>query len=193
MNLKIKPAIVLTTLLTLSGINAHAAPANTGVIHFTGEIIEPSCEIQGDSGPDSTVPLGTYPTSLFGSVGDASDLTPFTITLADCPVTSTGLPAIQLIFSGMTVLTGSTSMLDVSAISTDGTTAATGVGVVVSPDGEDDQHLTFDNAEGQVYINLPTLAGDIIKQKFNARYQSFASTVTAGPADADMTVNVIYR
>ncbi|TDN59927.1 fimbrial protein [Scandinavium goeteborgense] len=193
MNIIFKPAIVLTTLLTLSGINAHAAENNAGIIHFTGEIIEPSCEIQGTDGPDSTVKLGTYLTSAFDGTGAESDLTPFTITLVDCPVTSAGLPAVQLTFTGVTTLTNSTSLLDVSTITTTGTTAATGVGIAVSPEGKDTQHLTFDGAEGQVYIDLPAVAGDIVEAKFNARYQSFADAVTAGPADADMTVNIVYR
>ncbi|QKN81424.1 fimbrial protein [Scandinavium goeteborgense] len=193
MNIIFKPAIVLTTLLTLSGINAHAAQNNAGIIHFTGEIIEPSCEIQGTDGTDSTVPLGTYITTAFDASGAESDLTPFTITLADCPVTSTGLPAVQLTFTGVTTLTNSTSLLDVSTITTTGTTAATGVGIAVSPEGKDSQHLTFDGAEGQVYVDLPSVAGNIVKAKFNARYQSFADVVTAGPADADMTVNIVYR
>jgi type 1 fimbrial protein len=192
-NIKRKSALILTTLLTLSGINAHAAENNAGVIHFTGEIIEPSCEIEGTDGHDSTVPLGTYVTTAFDAPGAESDLTPFTITLADCPVTSAGLPAVQLTFTGVTTLTNSTSLLDVSTITTTGTTAATGVGIAVSPEGKNSQHLTFDSADGQVYIELPTVAANIVEAKFNARYQSFADTVTAGPADADMTVNIVYR
>jgi type 1 fimbrial protein len=51
----------------------------------------------------------------------------------------------------------------------------------------------MDGAEGQVYIQLATRTTDTIKADFNARYKSFAATVTAGPADADMTVNILYR
>ena len=51
----------------------------------------------------------------------------------------------------------------------------------------------MDGGEGQVFIELPTLTGDSVQANFNARYKSFAQTVTAGPADADMTVNILYR
>jgi len=37
------------------------------------------------------------------------------------------------------------------------------------------------------------MADDILTTNFNARYKSFADTVTAGPADGDLTVNILYR
>lgn len=57
--------IISGALLALASTGTFAAELNAGTIHFTGQIIEPSCEIQGDDGTNSTVPLGTYPTSLF--------------------------------------------------------------------------------------------------------------------------------
>ncbi|MFP2421155.1 fimbrial protein [Pseudescherichia vulneris] len=193
MNKISKSAIVLSSLLALTSHNINAAEENAGIIHFTGEIIEPSCEIEGDSGTDSTIPLGTYTTSLFKAPGDESDLVPFLIRLADCPVGSDGLTNVQLTFTGPTTLTDSTSLLDVSAIKTAGATAATGVGIAVTPKLENTRYLTFDGAEGQVYVELPSVVGNDVKAEFNARYKSFSSTVTAGPADADMTVNIVYR
>lgn len=177
---------------TLS-LNAFAAEMNAGTIHFTGEIIEPSCTIQGNDGSDSTIPLGTYPKSQFTAVGTETTLMPFAITLANCPLRSDGLPAVQLTFNGPTTLTKTNTLLDVSKITTTGDIAATGVGVAVSPAGKNDQLITMDGAEGQVYIELATKSSDTIKADFNARYKSFATTVTAGPADADMTVNILYR
>ena len=179
--------------LAAVSMNSFAAEMNAGTIHFTGEIIEPSCTIQGDNGTDSTIPLGTYPKSLFTEVGKETTLMPFTITLANCPLKSDGLPAVQLTFNGPTSLTNTNTLLDVSKITTTGDTAATGIGVAVSPAGKDTQFITMDGAEGQVYIELATKSSDTIKADFNARYKSFAAEVTAGPADADMTVNILYR
>lgn len=195
MNIKLKPAIILTTLLTMSSIHAHAAENNAGIIHFTGEIIEPSCEILGQDGTDSTVPLGTYPTSLFTGPGVESQLKQFTITLVDCPVTSAGLPAVKLTFTGSTILTDSSTLLDVSQISTSGTAAAQGVGIAVTPNGKDTNYIKFDGTDSDVTVPLPDLANDAVEAIFNARYKSFAaaSDVKAGPADADMTVNILYR
>lgn len=187
-----KNIIAGVALATLS-MTGFAAEMNAGTIHFTGEIIEPSCTIQGDNGTDSTIPLGTYPKSLFTEVGKETTLMPFTITLANCPLKSDGLPAVQLTFNGPTSLANTNTLLDVSKITTTGDTAATGIGVAVSPAGKDTQFITMDGAEGQVYIELATKSSDTIKADFNARYKSFAAEVTAGPADADMTVNILYR
>ncbi|AVE59318.1 MULTISPECIES: fimbrial protein [Citrobacter] len=185
--------IISGALLALASTGIFAAEMDAGTIHFTGQIIEPSCEIQGDDGTNSIVPLGTYPTSLFSTPGTESTLAPFSIVLVDCPLKSDGLPAVQLTFNGTTALTGSSTLLDVSKITTAGDTAATGVGIAVSPENKDTQLITMDGGEGQVFIELPTLTGDSVQANFNARYKSFAQTVTAGPADADMTVNILYR
>ncbi len=126
-----KNIIAGLALATLS-MNGFAAEMNAGTIHFTGEIIESSCTIQGDDGTDSTIPLGTYPTSLFNTVGKETALTEFSITLANCPLTSAGLPAVQLTFNGPTTLTKTKTLLDVSKITTTGETAATGIGIAVS-------------------------------------------------------------
>lgn len=191
--MNIRYHIISGALMALTSVSSFAAEMNAGKIHFTGEIIEPSCTIEGDDGTDSTVPLGTYPTSLFTAAGVESTLTPFSITLKDCPLKSDGLPSIQLTFTGATDLTKTKTLLDVSTITTAGTTAATGVGIAVSLDGKDTNLITMDGAEDQIAIELPSKEGDKIKADFNARYKSFAQTVTAGPADADMTVNIIYR
>lgn len=185
--------IISGALMALTSVSTFAAEMNAGKIHFTGEIIEPSCVIDGADGTDSTVPLGTYPTTLFTEPDVESPLTPFNITLKECPLKSDGLPSIQLTFSGATTLTGANNLLDVSKITTAGTTAATGIGIAVSLDGADKDLITMDGAEDQVYIGLPTKSTDTIRASFNARYRSFADKVTAGPADADMTVNIIYR
>lgn len=197
--MKLRCNLITAVVLTIASCNAFADEGNAGKIHFTGELVEPSCVISGDSGTtDSTVPLGTYPTSLFnaGGIGTESPLKPFTITLKDCPVTTDGLPAIQLTFEGNHAITGSTNLLDVSAISTVAAgvnPVAVGVGIAVSPMGQDDTLLTMDAAEGQVYIDLPNVTSDLISAEFNARYKSFEAKTTSGAADADMIVNIVYH
>lgn len=188
-----KKNIIAGLAFATASMSAFAAEMNAGTIHFTGEIIEPSCTIEGNNGTDSTIPLGTYPKSVFTDVGSETTLMPFSITLINCPLKSDGLPAVQLTFNGPTTLTNTSTLLDVSKITTAGDTAATGIGVAVSPAGKNNQLITMDGAEGQIYIELATRASDTIKADFNARYKSFASEVTAGPADADMTVNILYR
>lgn len=182
-------------IMALSSATAFSAEMNAGKIHFTGEIIEPSCTIVGDNGTDSTVQLGTYPTSLFneGGVGTPSDFKLLSINLKDCPLKSDGLLNVQLTFTGSTTLTGSNTLLDVSKITTSGTTAATGVGIAMSPEGDNTNLIKFNGSEGQVLIPLSSISTDVISATFNARYISFKDKVTAGPADADLTVNILYR
>ncbi|WP_342212328.1 fimbrial protein [Citrobacter sp. NCU1] len=186
---------LLMTLFTSTAFAAQGgvgAENNAGTVHFTGEIIEPSCVIVGDSGTAYNVPLGTYPTSYFSSSGKESDIVPLTITLKECPVSSDGLSSIQLTFKGTTV-SGSTNILQVSQVSTTGpATAAGGVGVVLSPVDEDTTLITFDEAPGQVYIPLSTNASDTISATFDARYKSYG-TVTAGAADAELQINILYK
>ncbi|MDU1951152.1 fimbrial protein [Atlantibacter hermannii] len=190
----IKLAVYAAAFISGAVTPAWAAENAAGKIHFTGQIITPSCEIKGDTGHDSTVPLGTYPTTLFTKTGDESPLIPFSIKLTGCPATSEGLSAVQLTFNGTTALTGSTTLLDVSSISTlPGTTAATGVGVAVSPIDDSETYIAFDGSEDQVWVRLAIESTTDISADFNARYKSFSNTVTAGPADADLTVNILYR
>lgn len=179
-------------LLALSSY-ASADGMNAGTVHFTGEIIEPSCIIQGNDGNDNNVPLGTYPTSLFEEVGSQSDDIPFTITLAECPIQTTGLTSVQLTFEGATVPTSNADLLAVSAISTTGAQAATNIGVAVSTLARPDTLLKMDGSTEQIAIPLPTAVGDNVNAQFIARYQATALPVTAGPADANMTINILYK
>lgn len=73
---------VFIAMTILSSATVFAAEDNAGKIHFTGEIIEPSCVIIGDGGTNEyKIPLGTYPTSFFSSIGTESDLVPVGIIL----------------------------------------------------------------------------------------------------------------
>lgn len=181
-------------MIALSSATVFAAENNAGKIHFTGEIIEPSCVIVGDGGTtEYKIPLGTYPTTFFSSIGKESDLVPVSISLEDCPLKSDGLPNIQLTFTGPFALTHSNTLLDVSKITTSGAIAATGVGIALSPNESNTTFIKVDGTEGQLVLGLPTLPTDNVYATFNARYKSFASTVTPGPADADLTINIVYH
>jgi len=191
--MSIKRKILPTLLLAVSTFSVYADEMNAGQVHFTGEIIDPSCVIDGNNGKDNNVPLGTYPSSLFQAPGDESPLMPFSIVLKDCPVQSTGLTSIQLTFEGTTVVSSNADLLTVSAITTAGATAATNVGVAVSNLNTTTTLLKMDGSEAQVLVDLPTLTGDAVSVDLVGRYRAFAVPVTAGPADADMTVNILYR
>lgn len=185
-NIFIYLLLVLSTSTAFAARGNVAAEDNAGKIHFTGEIIAPSCVVVGDDGTGTTynVPLGTYPTSLFKTVGTETPLTPVPIELKDCPVKSDGLANVQLTFSGVTVA-GAPEELIVSE--------AEGVAIVLSELDHDTTLIKFDKSSGQVFIPLSTSATDTISTMLNARYKSISSTVTAGEANADLTINILYE
>jgi len=191
--MKLNKNAAFLILFALASHSVLADEMNAGTVHFTGEIIEPSCVINGNDGKDNNVLLGTWPTSIFSNVGNESEPVPFTIELAECPLSSSGLPAVQLTFNGPTALTQTSDLLDVSKLTTTGATAATNIGVAVSPADEATRLLKMDGSTDQVFVQLPTTQSDTVMADFVARYRAFAVPVTAGAADADMTVNILYR
>lgn len=185
-NIFIYLLLVLSTSTAFAARGNVAAEDNAGKIHFTGEIIAPSCVVVGDGGTtEYKVLLGTYPTSLFKAVGTETDLIAVPIELKDCPVKSDGLANVQLTFSGVTV-EGEPDELIVSG-------GASGVAIVLSEMDHDTTLIKFDKSSGQVFIPLSTSATDTISTMLNARYKSISSTVTAGEANADLTINILYQ
>ena len=190
---------LLTTLILsicITSAYADTTPSNTGVIHFTGEIINPSCTIDTSDGEDK-VPLGSYPTSDFtaANVGHETTAMPFTVTLNDCPPSTTGLENIHLELSG-TEVSGHDDLLAVSQITTSGDSVvvpATNIGIAVSIDDGHETPLKFGDSGDLIQIPLAATAGTPITQDFIARYKSYSSPVAAGPADADMTITILYR
>ncbi|WEF29375.1 fimbrial protein [Klebsiella aerogenes] len=187
MNINYK--ILSGILLALISGHVLAEEDNAGTIHFSGEIVSPSCTME-----DGDVSLGTIAPSYFDVSGKESAMVPFTITLSGCPLASDGLAAVQLTFNGPTV-SEDVNLLAVSKISTTaaGDDAATGVGIALSEDGNDNELIPMDGSEGHIWVGLPTVDGSNVSANFNARYKSYSATVTPGPADADMTVNILYH
>lgn len=182
-----KKLLLATVLLALSSTSVYAEGEATGdgVIHFTGNIVNASCVIDGDSGgKELTVALGTFPITDFAESGMTSPPVDFDIKLKDCPVKTDGLPAVQLTFEGATV-SGNNTILALS-----GADAATGIGIVVNYAGT---ALTLDGSADQVAVDLPDVAGSGARESFTAHYKSTSATVTAGPANADLTVNILYK
>ncbi|WP_258328898.1 fimbrial protein [Citrobacter farmeri] len=188
--------LLASLLFALSATAAYADgyPSTTSKIHFIGSIIEPSCEF--DNGGEETVDLTTFLTSDFTSANaDAPRSTQFSIALSHCPTPTADLPRVQLTFTGTTVA-NHPELLAVSKKTTAdaGDTAATNIGIAINIGNEvNSNKLKLDGTEEQIYIDLPTIADSQISQDFTARYVAYAIPVTAGPADADMVVNLLYR
>ncbi|WP_238406748.1 fimbrial protein [Atlantibacter hermannii] len=187
---------VLATVIIASVMNSPLAFAQdpvspgtaAGKIHFTGDIVTPSCVINGDDGTTINVPLGTYLTTDFPKTGSKSTQKDFSISLKDCPATSAGLKRVHLTFSGETALTGNTKLLDIPG---EPDAVATGVGIAITTKDAPEDYLAFDESS-EVEVLLVDNGMDI-QTDFYAQYVSFKDAVTAGPANADLTINILYR
>lgn len=186
--MSLKITLIAASLLAFSSTIARADESNAGVIYFTGEIINPTCEIKGDSGHDSTIFLGAYAPSYFTDTGKSDDVS-FPIILTKCPAATEGLPRIQLTFTGTPVDATHPTLLALTA------GGASGVGVSVSTEDEPDTDIDITGADNQVFISLLETEGDISKT-FLARYVSLSGTdegVQPGEANTQMTIGILYR
>lgn len=79
----LKSIVVLSSLFF--GAQTHAANGN-GTVHFTGEIIDSTCEVSTGT-KDQTVDLGKVNKSTFTGVGSMASVQAFQIDLLNCPDT----------------------------------------------------------------------------------------------------------
>ncbi|HDZ8011141.1 TPA: type 1 fimbrial protein [Citrobacter amalonaticus] len=189
-----KITLLSSLILALSVTTVYAEDTiPSATIHFTGSVIVPSCEF--DNGGEQTVTLGSFPTTDFPVVGAEATGTSFTITLNNCPTPTSSLARVQMTFTGPTV-TSHPELLQVSKITTEdaGVDEATNIGIAINLGLESStSKLKLDGTDEQIYIDLPPAADTQISQDFFACYVAYAIPVTAGPADADMVVNLLYR
>ncbi|WP_438333925.1 fimbrial protein [Edwardsiella tarda] len=174
--------ILLPVMALSASVMSGQASAANGTVNFTGQIINSTCQVSGDSATID-VYLGKYPTSAFKAIGDKSASKAFQINLDQCePGTYT------VRFDGNTVA-GHPDLLAVSSDST--AAAAQGLGI----------EITDINGKHFAIANKPTgeeptvkVVGDK-KAVFNlqARYRAYADTVTAGPANATSPFTIEYK
>lgn len=190
MNMK-KVVIAIGAVMAMSASSAYAAgDASTnvvtvtgGTVHFRGSLVDAACSVSTDS-VDQIVDLGQHPLHDFKTIGDKSELRPFTIKLEDCDTTVATTAAVA--FSGSVDSTNS----DLLAVDSSGSNEASAAGVgiqildesskVVKPDGS-----TFSTAhkliDGENILN------------FKSQYVSTVASPTAGQANADATFIMQYQ
>ena len=184
-----KTTLLALSLFTLGSTPSWADETNAGEIHFTGEIISPSCEISGDSGKNINVYLGSPAPSYFTENSGKSDDIAVPIALTKCPVATDGLSQVQLTFTG-TPVSGKTDMLELDP------GGAEGVGITLSSEEDRSTYLDITGAEHQVYVPLPSTVDGVVTTTLEARYVSLSGTsegVTPGAANAKVTIGILYR
>ncbi|HCM7229831.1 TPA: fimbrial protein [Klebsiella aerogenes] len=163
-------------LALLSG----AALADGGQINIDGDVVASSCSVDNGS-KNQDVPLGTFYSSDFPSVGTPTQPVSFDIKLTGC---TTGIKGAKVSFTGAQV-SGNPDLLALTGAGTSG--VASGIGVEL-----------LDKNMSPIAINsttesYPLTAGDNNTLTFNLRYKSTATVVTEGDAAATLFFDMQYQ
>ncbi|MGL4486087.1 MAG: fimbrial protein [Yersinia sp. (in: enterobacteria)] len=172
---KIQLLAIGTGLFTLSALN-NVNAVDSGIIDFTGTIVDTLCTPDFNGSDTQTVPLGMYPIATFAAAGDKSDFKDIALRFTGCPISNA-----TLTFKG----TGSTdaTLLQI----TPGGGAATNVAIAL-----------FESDNSPISLNVPTaarsLAAGVNTLNFKAAYQQVAAgAVTAGSANGTATLDIVYN
>lgn len=151
----------------------------TGVVNFTGEIVNSTCTIDLGENREKTVVIGRYPSSAFPSAGSVSPATAFTLTLTGCEPGE-----YKLRFEG--VATDS----DPQLLKVEG--GAEGVGVEILNASNEAVPINMNTDSEHLLLKVDDQGGAAI---FNlkARYKSLAQTVTPGEANASANFTIEYK
>ena len=166
-----KRALLVSSLILTS--QAFAANGN-GIVHFTGEIIDSTCEVSTGT-KDQTVDLGKVNKSTFTDVGSTASVQAFQIDLVNCPQTYKKANAR---FDGTEDGDGYLKLNN---------GGATGVAIAI--------YNRADNSLLKLYNQSKTAdisAEGTASLPFMARYIATSSTVTAGLANADSEFTISY-
>ncbi|MEL4013638.1 fimbrial protein [Dryocola clanedunensis] len=168
-------AMAITGASVVGTINV--ANAADGTINFNGVILDQTCTVSPNT-QTQTVSLGQIAnTSFGGTAGAKSSPTAFQINLSSCPA---GLASAAVKFDG-TSDTNNSNLLQV----TQGTGAATGVGIEIS------------DANGVIPLHTASadypLANGSAQLQFIARYVSTSATVGNGQANGVSQFTLNYK
>ncbi|EPL9569451.1 fimbrial protein [Providencia rettgeri] len=177
-----KKTLLITSIVaaSFSGM-ANAAIGDgdgQGIIHFKGQFVDSTCTVDtnDENKGEGTVELGTWKTATFDKVGETTDAVPFTIGLVNCP---SALGKARISFGG-TAHSENTELHRVSDVPE--------VGIGISGSAVGTNFYTPNSQADEI-----TLTDNKGTKTFYARYMTTAETVTAGNANADVTVTIQYN
>jgi len=160
-----------------TSLNAGAGTQSTGgVVEFTGEIVDTSCNITPTS-KDVKVDLGKWAKSYFSATGDETTKTPFMISVDNCPVS---VNTVAVLFDGQKDAVNPT-LLAVAG-------GATGVGIKLYNGGASAAPVAL----GTVSEKVPVTSGKA-DLPFFADYASTTGTVTTGAANGVANFLMVYN
>ncbi|MBB1585009.1 fimbrial protein [Serratia sp. OS31] len=176
-----KQIISLIMATVVSGATwVSAAQASDGSVHFTGEIIDTTCQVNEGLPNPLEVDLGKVARSSFKSTaGTTSGTHSFQIKLSGCPAT---LNSVQIRFEGME----DPANLDLLKLSPE---AGVAEGVAIELlDGFSNTPIPMRETSTTIY---PVTAGNATLN-LAARYKSTVADVVAGKANATTDFTIIY-
>ena len=179
-------ALILASLLA-AGVHANQMTTNPGsssgtqgsggVVHFTGEITDVSCNISTGS-KDQTVDLGRWAKSYFDSQSETT-LTPFKISVDGCPESVT---SVAVLFDG-------NKDKDPSLLKLNGVAgSATGVGVKLY-----DRDRSASIPIGTVSTAVKPSKEGKASLTFYAGFAANGEAINTGTANADSNFLMIYN
>lgn len=173
--------LMTLTLFSILTATAHANPIaqNGGLIHFTGELVSPSCSVSTDTS-NQTVALGRVGTNILTHVGDKSHPVPFSVKLVDCDPTV--LPTAAVGFYGQTVKDHPNLLV----VSSDGSDAASAQNVGLEISDSENNILNF----GSQFTAPKTLNKGTNVFNFTA---SYVATGVAKPGLANGSAILVIR
>lgn len=174
-----KKSLIAVALAGVTALSMTNAIADSGVVHFNGEIVDSACEVETMSA-NQVVELGTYNKSEFRFAGDTTAAKKFSIVLRNCPI---NVGAARVRFEGEAE-SADTNLLAIDP----GPGAASGVAINIMTA---DKALLPLHGENNYYYGLVSNNdNDLI---FYAQYKSVSNTVYSGPASASANFSVIYN
>ncbi|HCN8311174.1 fimbrial protein [Escherichia coli] len=170
---------MLSVCFMVTASMAGNVQASDGTIHFTGNITDQTCTVDGAS-QALEVPMGNIGASaLAGGAGTVASPTRFTLVLTGCPDTVTSA---TIKFDGDTENTVAGSGI----LKLDSDSTATGVGIVISDNAGTPIAMHTDSPD----YTLTTGDNDLL---FTARYIATGDTVTTGSANATSQFTINYK
>jgi major type 1 subunit fimbrin (pilin) len=167
----------------IRGASYYNAAINTGNAYVNFTVTAATITSLSCTTPNVTVPMGTHKTTELSGVGTYTASTNFNISLNNCPA---GMNSIQYYISPSTTIVNSAN--SVVALNS-GSGAATGIGLqLLNGSG-----TPFPLNTAATFSGYSTSAGGSYTIPMQARYYQTAATVTAGTANATMTLYMTYQ
>ncbi|TLU69450.1 type 1 fimbrial protein [Enterobacter sp. MF024] len=147
-----------------------------GVVEFSGEIVDNSCDVTTSS-KDVKVDLGKWSASYFTAANVETTKTPFKIQIDNCP---TSVKTVAVLFDGQKDADDAT-LLAVAG-------GAKGVGIKLYNGGASSSQVNL----GSVSASVPVASGKATVPFF-ADYTSTVATVTSGAANGVANFLMVYN